>query len=147
METWMIYGLLTALFLGISSILLKLAGGPDNYNMSPGAVAIFVLVGAAIILVPYFLIENRFVLSVPYGQTAIGIAILSGALWALASIFLYNGFSLGADASKLIPMMNVSALVAVAIGILFLHEMPSNGETWRTAVGACMVVLGASMLG
>lgn len=147
METWMIYGLLTALFLGISSILLKLAGGPDNYNMGPHAVAIFVLIGAAVVLVPYFLFENKFVLSVPYGQAAIGIAILSGILWAVASIFLYKGFSLGADASKLVPMMNVSALVAVAIGILLLHEMPSHGETWRTAVGACMVVLGASMLG
>ncbi len=147
METWMLYGLLTALFLGVSSVLLKVAGNPDSHNVPPHAVAVFVLLGAAIVFVPYFIVSNNFQVSLPYGKEAMGIAIASGVLWAVASIFLYNGFSLGADASKLVPLMNTSALVVVVIGILFLNELPNPGQIWKTVVGACLVILGASMLG
>jgi uncharacterized membrane protein len=147
METWMLYGILTALFLGISSVLLKVAGGPGNLNMPPHAVALFVLLGAAAVFLPYFLFENKFQFSAPYGSNAIGAAVLSGILWGVASVFLYKGFSAGADASKLVPLMNTSALVAVVLGALVLNEIPSHGEVWKIAVGACMIVLGASLLG
>ncbi|MFH1470801.1 MAG: GRP family sugar transporter [Candidatus Micrarchaeota archaeon] len=147
MESWMVYGILTAVFLGVSSILLKVAGGPSNYNLPPHAVALFVLLGAAIVFVPYFLVDNKFQVSINYPQAAIVTAVISGILWALASVFLYKGFSEGADASKIVPLMNTSALVAVIIGVLLLHEMPNPSETWKMAVGACMIVLGASLLG
>ncbi|MFH0817987.1 MAG: EamA family transporter [Candidatus Micrarchaeota archaeon] len=147
METWMVYGLLTALFLGVSSILLKVAGGLGEDKLPTHAVALFVLLGAAIVFVPYFALESKFQFSFSFGKTAIGIAILSGILWGIASIFLYKGFALGADASKLVPLMNTSALVAVIIGILFLNELPAQSDIWKTVIGACLVVLGASLLG
>jgi uncharacterized membrane protein len=147
METWMLYGLLAALFLAASGIVMKLASGPGHYNMEAHTGALFVLVGIAVVFIPYYLVGNNFQLAPQAQQAAIGLALVSGILWGVASIFLYKGFNIGADASKIIPLMNTSALFAVAIGIVMLHEMPSHGEIWRAVVGACMVVLGASLLG
>lgn len=147
METWMLYGLLAAVFLAASGIVMKLASGSGHYNMNAHTGALFVFVGIALVFIPYYLLENKFQLAPQAQQAAIALAIASGVLWALASILLYKGFNLGADASKIIPLMNTSALFAVAIGIVLLHEMPSHGEIWRAVVGACMVVLGASLLG
>ena len=146
METWMLYGLLAAVFLGTSAIVMKLATGPEHYNLDVHTGAMLVLIGAAIVFIPYYLFESKFQLTLPNAQTAILLAILSGALWAMASLFLYKGFNIGADASKIIPLMNTSALVAVLLGVILLHELPTHGEAWRVVTGAVLMVIGAFLV-
>lgn len=147
METWMLYGLLAAVFLGGSAITMKVASGSSHYNLNAHTGAILVLLGVAMVFIPYYLYENNFQISISAENNAVILAILSGVLWGIASVFLYRGFNLGADASKIVPLMNTSALVAVAIGILVLHELPAHADVWRVVVGACLVLVGASMLG
>jgi uncharacterized membrane protein len=147
METWMLYGLLAAAFLGASSIAMKVASGPGHYNLSASTGAILVLLGAAAVFIPYYLLDNNFSVSLPSGNNAILLALASGVLWGIASVFLYKGFNLGADASKVIPLVNTSALFTVVLGVVLLHETPSHGETWRAVAGASLIVLGASMFG
>ena len=147
MESWMLYGLAAAVFLGSSGVVMKLASGSGHYNMDAHTGAILVLLGVAAVFVPYYLYENNLQLGFSANQNAVALAVFSGMLWAVASIALYKGFNAGADASKIIPLMNTSALVAVIIGIMLLHELPAHGDTWRVVAGACMVVFGASLLG
>ncbi|MFH1447312.1 MAG: EamA family transporter [Candidatus Micrarchaeota archaeon] len=147
METWMIYGLLAAVFLGASAVAMKVATGSGHYNLNAHTGAILVLLGVAVVFVPYYLYETNFQLSIAAENNAIVLAVLSGALWGIASVFLYKGFNLGADASKIVPLMNTSALVAVVIGILVLHELPVHADLWRAVMGACLILVGASMLG
>jgi uncharacterized membrane protein len=147
MESWILYGLIAAVFLGASGVVMKLASGSGHYNLNAHTGAILVLVGVAAVFIPYYLYENNLRLGFSANHNAIVLAVFSGMLWAAASIALYKGFNAGADASKIIPLMNTSALVAVILGFLLLHEIPAHGEAWRVVVGACMVVLGASLLG
>ncbi len=147
METWMLYGILAALFLGASGVAMKIASGSAHYNLNAHTGAILVLVGVALVFIPYYLYENNLQVSFQVENNAALLAVASGMLWGIASVFLYRGFNLGADASKIIPLMNTSALVAVVLGIIFLHELPSYSELWKVVIGACLVLLGASMLG
>ncbi len=146
METWVFYGLAAALLSGASGILLKIAGGSGSYNLSASTIAILVLVGVAAIFIPYYLFDNKFSVPIPTDREAILIAVSAGILWALGSVFFYMAFNIGADASKLIPLSNTSALFAVVFGIVLLHENPSHGETWKAVIGASLIVLGASFL-
>ncbi len=76
----------------------------------------------------------------------ISFGLLQGALWALGMVFVFLAFSSGAEAAKLVPIYNTNTLIAVFLGIVFLHELPVPDERIKVVTGALMIIFGSILI-
>lgn len=143
--SWIIYGLLASLFWGSYIVVSKVASSDDYFGLDPFLVSLFMLVGIFIVFAgsSFFFREK---LTIPESKLGIGFAILAGALWAVGMIASLLAVRAGADVSKLVPLYNSNTLIAVLLGIVFLHEVPSTGGLVRVIIGSVLIVVGATVV-
>lgn len=144
METWLLLGIGASVFFGVSALLTKVALSSNYYGLSPQTAAIFGLLGMAVAYIPYFLIQGSF--AFPGSRAAIAAAIGAGFLVAVGTIFTFIALKNGADISRLTPIYNTNTIVAVALAILLLHELPTQTQAIKVVVGAILIVIGGLLV-
>ncbi len=112
---WIIYALACVVLYGIMQFFIKLssAGNPVASSM----VFITAQFLAQIILGAYFITKSDFNMGI--GSITYGIA--GGIAAAVATIFFFLALE-GGPLSKVVPISNMSLLIAVLIGVVFLKE-------------------------
>ncbi|WDF56804.1 EamA family transporter [Mucilaginibacter sp. KACC 22063] len=134
---WWIYALLSALFAALTAIFAKL--GIKNVN-SDLATAI----RTAVILV------IAWGIAIVRGEAA-GIGqlnktnwlflVLSGCATGLSWIFYFKALQMG-KVSQVAPVDKLSVALAIILSVVFLKEQ----LTWKTAVGASLIITGTIVL-
>jgi len=143
MEEWIIYGLLTALLMGIFPVFFKVLANPRYLGVSTQTIAILTWVGSGIVFVGYFLYSGE---PLPKNNTAIIVGLLTGVILGLSLLFRIIAIGFGADVAKFVPLYNTNALVAVILGIIILHELPESSEAIRVVVGAIFIIMGGILV-
>jgi len=170
MSNWLIYGLMSALFWGVYSIFSKIVTSDKFLKIQPDLSSLLMFAGISIIFLGYFLIKSPlgfnyklmgasllaliiFIILFLLSKSGVNInwqVILfgfgQGALWALGMVFTFLAFSSGAEAAKLVPIYNTNTLIAVLIGLSFLHEVPAPDERIKVISGAILIVLGGILV-
>lgn len=141
MQTWVIYGILASFFWGSYIIAAKVA--QKNFNIKPAYISLFMLIGIALVFIGNILYEGKF--AMPTNTFGIGFGILAGILWALGMVVSLKALSM-TDASRLTPLFNTNTLVAVLLGVILLHELPTAGELARVVIGAVLIVIGTVLV-
>lgn len=144
MENWILLGILAAFAFGISSILSKIASGSAYFGMEPRTAALFIGVGIVLTTAIYFLLNGG--ITMPSNNMAVGTALASGLFWAVGALLILTAFAGGADAARLTPIFNMNTLIVVGLGIVFLHELPSQPQMLRVVGGAILVVIGGILV-
>jgi len=170
MSNWLIYGLTSALFWGTYTIFSKIVTSDKFLKIQPDLSSLLMFTGISIVFIGYFFIKS----SLGMNYKLIAIALLAaiifillflvsksgvviswpvvlfglgqGALWALGMVFTFLAFSSGAEAAKLVPLYNTNTLIAVLIGMAFLHEVPAPDERIKVISGALLIVLGGILV-
>ncbi|HOC53422.1 MAG TPA: hypothetical protein PK476_00275 [Candidatus Pacearchaeota archaeon] len=170
MPNWIMYGLTSALFWGVYSNFSKIVTSDKFLKIQSDLSSLLMLAGISIVFLGYFLIKSQigfnyklivaillivivsimlFIVSksgVDISWKVILFGLGQGALWSLGMIFTFLAFSSGAEAAKLVPIYNTNTLIAVLIGMSFLHEVPSPDERLKIISGAVLIVLGGILV-
>jgi uncharacterized membrane protein len=170
MSNWLIYGLTSALFWGTYSIFSKIVTSDKFLKIQPDLSSLLMFAGISIVFLGYFLIKSPLGLNYKLiGASLLALIIFiilfllnksgvninwqvilfgfgQGALWALGMVFTFLAFSSGAEAAKLVPLYNTNTLIAVLIGLSFLHEVPAADERIKVISGAILIVLGGILV-
>ena len=140
-ESWIIYGLLAALFFGANAVVYKVAA--VNGQLDPFYASLVFGVGImASLIVAYAFKFSAPTLNVKW----LGLLIFAGVLWGLGYLMVALAISHNADIAKLAPIYNTNTLVAVALGIIVLKELPSAAAAWRIVLGAVLIVAGSVLV-
>ena len=146
MESWLYYGLAAALIYGISGFSAKLASGKAHYALQPHVLGILAAIGVFVVFFAYYLLEGKGTLSLPSDPSALGLGLLTGGTWAVATVLVYRAFSEGANASQMAPIYNLNTLVVVILGLALLHEIPAAGQAIKVLAGAILITIGAMLV-
>lgn len=140
MQTWIIYGILASFSWGIYIILSKLASqkGLNSYLIGAG-----MGFGVFLFLFLFYLFKRP---TFNNNWAGLGLAVLSGILWAVGMIAVIIAIANKAPVSRLAPLYNTNILIVVLIGILFLKETHSISETIRIIIGALLVIAGSILV-
>ena len=144
MENWILLGILAAIAFGVSTLLNKVSSGPNYFALEPRTSALFVGIGILLTFAVYFLLNGGF--TMPAKNMAVGTALAAGVFWAIGTLLVLLAFAGGADAARLTPIFNMNTLVVVGLGIVLLHELPSQPQMLRVAAGAVLVVIGGILV-
>ncbi len=133
---WIIYALLCVILYGIMQFFIKLSSTGNN-PVASSMVFIAVQFLAQIILGLYIITKSDFnmdISSIKYG-------IAGGIAAAVATIFFFLALESG-PLSKVVPIANMSLLVGVLLGIIFLKETMNL----RVAAGIVFAILSIFLL-
>ena len=144
MEAWLALGILAALCYGASSVVAKVATSPDHYGMSTATASLLMLVGIALVFAAYLALKGG--LNIPPNPVVLGVGVLVGVLWAMGMVLSFLALSGNADIARLAPIYNMNTLVAVALGIILLGELPSQPQMIRVVIGAILIVVGGILV-
>ncbi|RKR82326.1 transporter family protein [Mucilaginibacter gracilis] len=134
---WWIYALLSAFFAALVAIFAKIGiKGVDTDLATAIRTVVILFLAWAIVLVKG-------------GEHAIGnltkqnwtFLILSGCATGLSWIFYFKALQLG-KVSQVAPIDKLSVALAILLSVLFLGE----SLTWKSAIGAAMIVGGTFVL-
>lgn len=171
MPTWLIYGFTSALLWGTYTIFSKIVTSEKYLKIDASNASLLMLAGIVLVFLTFFLIKVN---SLSFGMKGLGFilvfgiifyimfalkssgvdlslpvvsfGLLQGCFWALGMVFTFLAFSSGAEASRLVPIYNTNTLVAVFLGIVFLHELPIPDERAKVITGAVMIVIGTILI-
>ena len=171
MPTWLMYGLISSLFWGTYTVISKVVTSEKYLKIDSANASLLMLAGIVLIFLTFFLIKvnnlsiimkglgiilifviivySVFVLKevgVSLTLPVISFGLLQGVLWALGMVFTLLAFSSGAEAARLVPIYNTNTLIAVFLGIVFLHELPAPDERIKVITGALMIVVGSILI-
>jgi len=171
MPTWLMYGLISSLFWGTYTVISKVVTSEKYLKIDSANASLLMLAGIVLIFLTFFLIKvnnlsiimkglgiilifviivySVFVLKevgVSLTLPVILFGLLQGVLWALGMVFTLLAFSSGAEAARLVPIYNTNTLIAVFLGIVFLHELPAPDERIKVITGALMIVVGSILI-
>ncbi|HSB92325.1 MAG TPA: EamA family transporter [Flavitalea sp.] len=134
---WWIYALFSAFFAALTAIFAKVGVKGVNTDLATAirtVVILFVAWGIAF-----------------FRGSATGIGILTKQNWAflvlsgiatgLSWIFYFKALQLG-KVSQVAPVDKLSVALAIVLSVLFLGEV----LTWKTAVGAGLIIIGTIVL-
>lgn len=171
MPAWLIYGFISSLFWGTYAITSKLVTSDKYLKIDSTHSTLLMLGGVVLAFIVYFLLVSKnispfmvvfgiaiilavfvYVLlslkqaSLPMTFPVIGWGMLTGVLWAVGMIFTFMAFSSGAEAAKLVPIYNTNTLIAVFLGLIFLHELPAPDQRFKVISGALLIVIGSILV-
>ncbi|MDB5273563.1 MAG: EamA family transporter [Chitinophagaceae bacterium] len=134
---WWIYALLSAVFAALTAVFAKIGIKQVNSDL---ATAIRTVV---ILLVAWAIVLARKELS---GMTSLTkwnltFLILSGLTTGLSWIFYFKALQIG-KVSQVAPVDKLSVALTILLSVLFLGEV----LTWKTAVGAVLIVAGTVVI-
>ncbi|MEC5158594.1 EamA family transporter [Chryseobacterium sp. MP_3.2] len=134
---WWIFALLSAFFAALTAIFAKI--GVENVNSNLATAIRTVVVLVMIWLIVFFRQEYK-----GFGELSqrnwffLGI---SGVATGLSWIFYFKALQMG-EASKVAGVDKLSLALTIIFAVLFLGET----LTWRTAVGATLIIAGTLFL-
>ncbi|WP_234110381.1 MULTISPECIES: EamA family transporter [Chryseobacterium] len=134
---WWIYALLSALFAALTAIFAKVGVGNVNSNLATAIRTIVVLV--MIWLIVLVRNEIRGIASLPF-KTWFFLGI-SGVATGLSWIFYFKALQMG-EVSKVAGIDKLSLALTIIFAVIFLGET----LTWKTAVGAGLIIAGTLFL-
>lgn len=133
---WWVYALLSALFAALTAIFAKIGVENVNSNLATAIRTIVVLV--MIWMIVFF--RNEAKISELSTRNWIFLTI-SGLATGLSWIFYFKALQMG-EVSKVAGIDKLSLALTVIFAVLFLGET----LTWKTAVGAGLIIAGTFFL-
>ena len=74
------------------------------------------------------------------------LAFVIGIVWALGNIFAFEAVRAGGRMSQIVPIYNTNTLVAVALVLLLMKEIPAGADLVRVIIGAILITVGAILV-
>ena len=140
MQSWIVYGLIAAVAFAVNTIIFKIALQKGNFSPYYGS---FVFgLGVAFILGIIFLFKPSFDFELKSSM----LAFIAGAIWGIGMLAVAIAIAQKADIARLAPVYNTNTLLAVLMGIIFLHEIPDVSQMFRVIAGSVLVVIGAILV-
>ncbi len=140
MELWIIYGILASLSFGSIVVLNKITLGK---GMDPFLMLVLMALGILGVFAIAMLFTNPDLKANP---TTIGLSLLAGILWGIGQLFVIFALLNNADVARLTPIFNTNTLVAVALGMILLKEVPAGDVRLKVIVGAILIVVGGILV-
>ncbi len=133
---WFVWALLSALFAGVTAILAKVGVQNVSSNLATAirTVVIFIFAWSVALLTRHQPIASL-------GKRTWLFLILSGLATGLSWLCYFRALQLG-EASQVAPVDKLSAVIAIALAAIFLHER----VTWIHWVGGLLIVSGSIIL-
>ncbi len=133
---WIIYAIACVFLYGLMQFFIKLSSTGNN-PVASSMVFITVQFIAQIILGAYFITKNDFTMD----NNSIKFGILGGIAAAVATIIFFLALESG-PLAKVAPISNMSLLVSVILGVIFLGEAVSI----RVAAGVVFAIMSIFLL-
>lgn len=134
---WWIYALLSALFAALTAVFAKVGVKNVNSDLATAIRTVVILIVAWGIA--FFRGETKGIASL--SRHSLIFLILSGLATGLSWVFYFKALQLG-KVSQVTPVDKLSVALAIILSALFLGE----ALTWKTAVGASLIICGTLVL-
>lgn len=134
---WWTYALLSALFAAITAIFIKVGVKGVNPDLGTAIRTVVILILAWGIAIFRGTTPSIKTLT-PQNLTFL---VLSGVTTGLSWIFYFKALQLG-DVSKVAPVDKLSVALAIIFAVIFLGET----ITWKTAIGALLIIIGTLVI-
>jgi transporter family protein len=134
---WWIYALLSALFAALTAIFAKIGVSQINSNLATGIRTIIILIVAWGIVI--FRGEAKGINTI--SKHSLLFLVLSGIATGLSWIFYFKALQIG-KVSQVAPVDKLSVALTIILSVIFLHE----ALTWKTAIGALLIISGTLVL-
>jgi len=134
---WWIYALLSAIFAALTAIFAKIGVSQINSNLATGIRTIIILIVAWGIVI--FRGEAKGINAI--SKHSLLFLVLSGIATGLSWIFYFKALQIG-KVSQVAPVDKLSVALTIVLSVIFLHE----ALTWKTAIGALLIISGTLVL-
>ena len=134
---WWIYALLSALFAALTAIFAKVGVKDVNTDLATAIRTVVILVIAWAIA--FFRGGTASIVAV--SKQNLVFLCLSGIATGLSWIFYFKALQLG-KVSQVAPVDKLSVALAIVLSVIFLGE----ALTWKTALGAGLIIAGTVVL-
>lgn len=134
---WILYGLMSAMFAAISSILDKSGVAAFDSNLATAVRTSTVVVMAWSIVLTTGTQQQM----AKFGTKGWIVLLVSGVLTGFSWLCYFKAMSL-ANVSKVVPLNRISVIMTIVLASIFLNET----ITAKTAVGGALVMLGTVFL-
>ncbi|MET6997660.1 EamA family transporter [Chitinophaga defluvii] len=134
---WWLYALLSAVFAALTAIFAKIGVASINSNLATAIRTAIVLIMAwAIVLTRG---ESKGIGQI--SRHTLLFLVLSGLATGLSWIFYFKALQIG-KVSQVAPVDKLSVALTIILSVVFLHE----ALTWKTAIGALLIISGTLVL-
>ncbi len=134
---WWLYALLSAVFAALTAIFAKIGVASINSNLATAIRTAIVLIMAwAIVLARG---ESKGIGQI--SRHTLLFLVLSGLATGLSWIFYFKALQIG-KVSQVAPVDKLSVALTIILSVVFLHE----ALTWKTAIGALLIISGTLVL-
>ena len=134
---WWIYALLSALFAALTAIFAKVGIKGTDTDLATAIRTVVILVVAWGIA---FIRGGAYTIGSLTRQNILFL-VLSGLATGLSWIFYFKALQLG-KVSQVAPVDKLSVALAILLSVIFLGET----LTWKTAIGAALIIGGTVVL-
>jgi transporter family protein len=134
---WWIYALLSAVFAALTAIFAKVGIKGVDSDLATAIRTVLILVLAWSIV----LVKGSHVTITALSKTNWAFLLLSGVATGLSWIFYFKALQLG-KVSQVAPVDKASVAIAIVLSVVFLGEV----LTFKTALGACLIIAGTLVL-
>lgn len=134
---WWLYALLSAIFAALTAIFAKIGVSEINSNLATGIRTIIILIVAWGIVLARGEAKGIGGIS----RHSLLFLVLSGVATGLSWIFYFKALQLG-KVSQVAPVDKLSVALTIILSVIFLHE----ALTWKTAIGALLIISGTLVL-
>lgn len=133
---WWIYALLSAAFAALTAIFAKIGVADVPSNLATAIRTIIILLMAWGIV----LARGEYK-GVSISRHTLLFLVLSGLATGMSWIFYFKALQIG-KVSQVAPVDKLSVALTIILSAIFLHE----ALTWKTAIGALLIISGTLVL-
>ncbi|CAL1517882.1 EamA family transporter [Chitinophaga sp. MM2321] len=133
---WWFYALLSAVFAALTAIFAKIGVADIPSNTATAIRTVIILVMAWGIVLARG--EHK---GVTISKHTMLFLVLSGLATGFSWIFYFKALQMG-KVSQVAPVDKLSVALTIILSVVFLHE----AITWKTAVGALLIISGTLVL-
>ncbi len=134
---WWVYAILSAVFASLTAIFAKIGVTHVNSNLATAIRTIVILLVAWGIV----LFRNEYKGLATLSRHNLFFLIISGVATGLSWIFYFKALQLG-KVSQVAPVDKLSVALTILLSVIFLGETLS----WKTAIGALLIMSGTILL-
>ena len=134
---WCVFGILSAIFAALTSILAKIGIEGVNSNLATAVRTIVVVLMAWFMV---FITGNQNGI-VDISKKSWIFLILSGLATGASWLCYYKALQLG-ETSKVVPIDKLSIVITIVLAFIFLGEQ----ITLKTLIGCCLIVTGTFIM-
>jgi transporter family protein len=134
---WWVYAILSAIFASLTAIFAKLGVTNVNSNLATAIRTIVIL----LVVWGIVLFRNEYRQLATISRQSLFFLIISGIATGLSWLFYFKALQLG-KVSQVAPVDKLSVALTILLSVLFLGEALS----WKTAIGALLIISGTLVL-